>query len=403
MNKLQPIERPGLLIATVLLCHFLTSFTALGMPVFLPKLTQSLLTAEQQYWIGWFYSAPLICMALSAPFWGRFADRYGKRLSLMRAQLGLMSGFLITGFSDSLLQFSIGIIIQGLCGGTFAASNAYLASRLPASQLPSSMNWMQVSARASLLIAPIVLGLFMNIAEPRRVFVFLAILPLTAFIITCFQSKDVISDTSAKASDKPTTLERVVASRTVVSIIQFCFYFATVVTYPYFLPWAEHLGIESDVYVGLMFSLPHLCYLILMLPGLPRFNRLHPLILCQFSFLALMIAGWQQAIMSHPDGLVLWRLVTGASLFFGFLGLHKLIAGLTHAGNAGRQFGWFDAIGKWSAVIAGLISGLLITRSGLASPFYLSTAAIVIAWLTVTCTHIKQHISARKIHPCPTE
>nr|WP_299188733.1 MFS transporter [uncultured Psychrobacter sp.] len=61
---------------------------------------------------------------------GRFADTYGRKTSLLRAELGLAAGFLICGFSQSLWQLVIGLSVQGLFGGTMAASNAYLATSI---------------------------------------------------------------------------------------------------------------------------------------------------------------------------------------------------------------------------------------------------------------------------------
>jgi len=397
VNAIQCNESDGTktLIYTVLVCHFLTSFTALGMPIFLPRITADLLAPNQQHWIGWFYSLPLVCMAISAPLWGWFADAFGKRLSLMRAQLGLTIGFLITGFSDSVILFSVGIILQGLCGGTFAASNAYLASQVKSSQLSSTMNWMQVSARASLLVAPIILGLFMNMAQPRRIFLYLALLPLAAFIITCWQKKDKPGDKKSNKTAEPIKTVAYTLPRSIVSIIQFCFFFATVVTFPYFLPWANQLGIESEATVGLLFSLPHLCYLILMVMKIPKIKSMDALSLCQISFLGFMIASLQQAFMTNADWLIVWRLLTGLALFFGFLGLHKLIADLTTADNAGRMFGWFDSIGKWSAVIAGLVSGFAITEFGLSGSFYMSSLVIMIAWCIVSYTQIKLRMASK--------
>ncbi|WP_037339613.1 MFS transporter [Saccharospirillum impatiens] len=383
MTTWQRITRTRSLIPTVLACHFLTSFTALGMPVFLPKLMEGLLLSGELQWIGWFYSLPLVCMALSAPLWGWFADRYGKRLSLMRAQVGLAAGFLIIGLSDSLLQFTVGLVLQGLCGGTFAASNAYLASQIRPSLLPTAQNWMQVSARSSLLVAPIILGLLIGNDEPRRLFIYLALLPLAALLMTRRLPRDQNGHSQAMGDKQLTDTASPVVSRATVSAIQFCFYFATVVTYPYFLPWANQLGVQSATTVGFLFSLPHLCYLMLMVFNVAWVQKLNALVLCQVSFLCLLIASLQQAQMDQADGLVLWRLLTGLSLFLGFLGLHKLIADLNTVGTAGRLFGWFDSVGKWSAVAAGILSGMITSELGLASTFYLSAAMILVAWCLV--------------------
>ncbi len=400
----EPTTSANKLILTVLLCHFLASFTALGMPVFYPTLLAEFLAPEDLNWIGFYYSLPLICMAVSAPFWGHMADRYGKRLSLLRAQIGLVFAFLVTGLATNLYEFTLGLVLQGLFGGTFAASNAYLACLVRPSELTKTQNWMQVSARLSLLLAPIVIGSFIDMTHPRQLFLYLSLLPLLAAVITFRLPKQLSAATPATDVRKGQSPAIIQASRTQVSVIQFCFYFATTVTFPYFLPWVQSLQALPAQTVGFLFSLPHLCYLLLMLLPVPALNRADGLRLVHIAIVLFVIANWQQAVMTTSDRLIYWRLLTGAALFLGLLGIHKLISALTHAGNSGRQFGWFDAIGKWSAVAAGMASGVVAQRLGLHSFFTLSNVMLVLAWLMVLyCQFYRIPLFQRTTNPAQTK
>ena len=101
----------------VLFCHFLTAFTALGMPLFMPRMIASLIDGDAQYLTGVMFIVAPLCAALSAPWWGRFADKYGKKKSLLRAQAGLTAGFLLSGFADNLWLFCLGLVVQGVHHG----------------------------------------------------------------------------------------------------------------------------------------------------------------------------------------------------------------------------------------------------------------------------------------------
>jgi MFS family permease len=81
------------LIYSVLLGHFIAAFAVLGMPLFLPYVLPSLSGSITPQWIGMLYILPTLCTATVAGFWGRFADCRGRRLSLLRAQLGMAVGF----------------------------------------------------------------------------------------------------------------------------------------------------------------------------------------------------------------------------------------------------------------------------------------------------------------------
>ena len=141
-----------------------------------------------------------------------------------------------------------------------------------------------------------------------------------------------------------------------------------------------------------------------MLLPVPALNRADGLRLCHIAIVLFVIANWQQAVMTTSDGLIYWRLLTGAALFLGLLGIHRLISALTHAGNSGRQFGWFDAIGKWSAVAAGMASGVVAQRLGLHSFFTLSNAMLVLAWLMVLyCQFYRIPLFQRTTSPAQTK
>ena len=115
------------LIYCVLLSHFIAAFAALGMPLFLPMVLPTLDANITADWAGILFILPTFCTAVAARFWGQFADKYGRRRSLLRAQLGLAAGFALCGLADNLSMFVFGLIIQGTFGGTMAASNSYLS------------------------------------------------------------------------------------------------------------------------------------------------------------------------------------------------------------------------------------------------------------------------------------
>ena len=121
---------------------------------------------------------------MAARFWGQFADRYGRRRSLLRAQIGLAAGFMLCGLATTLPMFVFGLV-QGTFGGTMAASNSYLSSQVEeAKALAKTLNKTQLSARLALIVAPIGLGWALSETNPLTAYLWLAILPLIAFAIT---------------------------------------------------------------------------------------------------------------------------------------------------------------------------------------------------------------------------
>ncbi|MEB0040008.1 MULTISPECIES: MFS transporter [unclassified Pseudomonas] len=361
------------LIASVLLGHYLSAFTALGIPLYLPRILADLAPNTPGWSIGVLFVLPTLCTALAAPLWGRWADRRGCRLSLLRAHAGLFAGFLLAGFSTNLPMFVLALMIQGTFGGAMAASNAYLSTQFKDGDLSRALNWTQYSARLAMISGPILLGLLTTQGLGLELYRYLAWLPLLAFVMILPLPADTPRQTvrAANAADSlsqlPTDLPRLLT-------VQFLFSFAMVVTFPYFVPYGEALGIGNDAVIGLLYSLPHLVYLF-ALPWVQRHTA--NLLLPGLGLLAVSNA--LQFWSTQAEPLFALRLLSGVGMLLSFVGLHRCLSLRSRQGSAGRLFGWFDASGKWAGTAAGVTAGWVSQTCGIASPFLVACLAAVAA------------------------
>lgn len=375
------------MVMVVMFCHFIAAFAALGMPPFFALILSKSLHNSNAYLVGWFYVVPTFFTALSSPWWGLFADRIGKKVSLLRAQLGLSASFLLAGYSNNTTLFFLALALQGMLGGTFSASNAYLATMSSGPSLARSLTLMQGSARAALVVAPAVLGLFAASVSPIELYRYLALLPLAAALLLWLlpePTKTAGDDYRPKntAAGRPLLL---LPANTVYAL-QFAFVFATVATFPYFIPYAQGLGSVSVELAGLLFGLPNLLYLVTAGVLTGRFGQRASPAGLAWMFLLMAAALFGQAEIQNLTGLILWRTLMGLAMTGSFIVLHALVAALVREGNAGRTFGWLESGSKWGAVAAGLIAGAMVDRFGPHTPFLLGggimTAAA--AWLAVS-------------------
>lgn len=366
-------------VAAVVAGHFAAAFAALGMPPFFPLILRDSLHSDAAYLAGWCYVLPTLLMALSAPWWGALADRFGTKTLLIRAQLGLSASFLLAGFADSVPVFLAALALQGLLGGTFAATNAYLATLLRGNGLTRTLTLTQGSARAALVVAPTALGAFMAVGSPIELYRWLALLPLAAALVTWRLPTPGTAATARRAGGaEPASpaLRRLAG-------LQFAFAFATVVTFPYFVPYTqERLPGLSPALAGLLFGLPHVVYLAGAAPlslWLGQ-RRLLATLGGAFALLAASLAA--QAAAADLPALALGRVAMGLAMTAGFIALHGMIAAATAAGTAGRTFGWLDSAAKWGGVAAGGAAGIVVPMFGSGAPFLLG--ALVLA-LTAGC------------------
>lgn len=382
--------RPAIVIAVVMLCHFVAAFAALGMPPFFALILERSLHSGQPFLAGWLYVVPTFFTALSAPLWGRLADRYGKKRLLLRAQLGLAASFLLASFAPNVAWFVAALVLQGLLGGTFSASNAYLATVVNGAALMRSLTLMQWSARAALVVAPLGLGwLLTQAAAPLQLYRWLAVLPV------CAAAGIWLLPASAQAAEKSAaegaaagavnaanaaSVEGGAAGATArqVYLLQWLFVFATVATMPYFVSYVQ-ASQTTPALAGLLFGLPHLVYLLLAVPLSRWLGRSHLLATMAgaCAMLALALAGQAWSGGAHWQWLGAWRLLMGLGMTLAYLSLHGLIASLVKHDNAGRTFGWFESSSKWGAVAAGVGAGLLVQQAGLRAPFAAGAAVML--------------------------
>ena len=361
-------------LASVLAAHYLAAFTALGMPVFMPRVLAQLAPGAPDWLSGLLYVLPTVCTALTATAWGRLADRYGRKLSLLRAQAGLALGFVLAGFAPSLPWFVLALVIQGACGGSLAAANAYLATQSQGASLTRALDWTQFSARLAMVTAPALLGVATQWGWAQGLYRYLALLPLLAFALTWMLPADTVAASAGTSSTTPhaTSQEDIPELRPLL-VVQFLFYFAMVVTFPYFISYSEALGVANDSQAGLYYSLPHLVYLAL----LPWLRARSPApqrpLLTGLGLFAVACA--IHALLTDASWLAPARVLYGAGMLLAIGGLNRALSLHAGRGAAGRLFGRFDACGKWAGALGGVAAGVLVHRWGLAMPFVAAACA----------------------------
>ncbi|MFP1625007.1 MFS transporter [Streptomyces sp. 5K101] len=359
-------------------CYFVASFAALGLPPFFTEILPELGDPTAR-WAGVLYIVPTVFGAVGAPFWGRLADRYGRKRLLLRAQLGLAVAFLLAGWADSIATFTAALVLQGILGGTFAASNGYLGAALEGPDLSKALTLMQGAARAALVFAPIVVGSLSPWLSPHRQYALLAVLPLTAALLICVLPesrggraaaptvKDVPQEEAAPEPAPTTSLRALYA-------LEFAFVFSTVISFPYLVSLIdERLPGTSPAVSGLLFALPHLCYLVTSMAVHKAFHR-RPRLGLALGFLCIALGLAGHGVALSLPALTVVRLVLGAGLTLGLVCLSVLAADCAKGRAPGGMFGSLEFFSKAGAVAAGVAAAVGNSHFGPTAPVLTGTA-----------------------------
>lgn len=379
-------------------CYFVASFAALGLPPYLTEILPSL-GDEEARWAGLLYVVPTVFSALGGPVWGRLADRFGHKPLLLRAQLGLTAAFLLAGLADSLALFTAALVLQGVLGGTYAASTGYLGAGIEdGAAMSRALTLMQVAARASLVAAPIAVGALSPWLPPQRQYLALAVLPLVAaLMLTALPSPPHSSPRSnqpdpsdAVPAPAPAPDFRGLARKHPVGlyVLEFGFVFSTVISFPYLVDLVQTATPEAPAgLAGLLFALPHLCFLLAAMPLHDRLaKRPRRTLAVGLALVAIGLAGHAPA--DTIAGLVLVRICFGAGLTLGLLGLSALTAAAARGRRPGSMFGWVELFSKAGAVASGLVATATNAVWGPVGPVITGALAalVIAAGLTLTVT-----------------
>ena len=108
---------------------------------------------------GIIVAAFTVAQLLSAPLWGRFSDRMGRRPTLLIALAAAGVAYLIFGFATSLWLLFLSRIVQGAGGGTVGVIQAYVADSTDPKDRARALGWLSATTNLGVAIGP-VLGSF---------------------------------------------------------------------------------------------------------------------------------------------------------------------------------------------------------------------------------------------------
>ncbi len=132
-----------------------------GLP-FLPFYMQELGVTDPvqlNFYTGLASTIPAATMTVAAPIWGMMADRYGRKLMLMRAMLAAVVIIGGMGLVSSVFQLMVLRALQGIFTGTITASMAFVSANTPENRMSYALGFMTSSNFIGYSIGPMLGGL----------------------------------------------------------------------------------------------------------------------------------------------------------------------------------------------------------------------------------------------------
>jgi MFS family permease len=143
------LDMVGVFLVLPLLPFYVKSLQQHGATVFGFEAGEGVLTAL-------ITTSYVVAQALSAPWWGRYSDRHGRRPALLIALAASAAAFVLFGFAESLWLLALSRIVQGAGGGTVGVIQAYVADAVPPEQRAKALGWLSAATNLGVTLGPVI-------------------------------------------------------------------------------------------------------------------------------------------------------------------------------------------------------------------------------------------------------
>lgn len=113
--------------------------------------------------VGLLISAFSVAQLLSAPAWGRFSDRSGRRPAILVGLTISAAAYIVFAFADSLVLLLLSRLVQGIGGGTIGVVQAYVADASAPQDRAKSLGWLSAATSLGAIIGPAIGSLLVQL------------------------------------------------------------------------------------------------------------------------------------------------------------------------------------------------------------------------------------------------
>ena len=173
-----------------LVCVFCTAFGVSQLAPILPLYFHDLgiqTPESMSLWSGLAAGATYIIVCLAAPFWGRVADKKGRKITLIRSSFGMALCNILIAFQTTPEGVVLIRLVQGLVSGFYSASITLIASESPIERTGWALGLLASANLAGSLIGPLLGGYIADTVGIRNDFIIVgALMGLAGVLATIF-------------------------------------------------------------------------------------------------------------------------------------------------------------------------------------------------------------------------
>jgi DHA1 family multidrug resistance protein-like MFS transporter len=214
------------------------------------------------FWAGMTLSAQTMAMMVMLPYWGKLADKYGRKLMIIRAGICLALIYLGMSYCRTLWQLLLLRLINGVLTGFIPASITLVATNTPKSEAARYVALIQSAVAFGAIAGPSLGSILADWAGYRGSMVvsFIAVAIAVFLVYLLVEEKYKVT-----ACAQPTSLKQdfQLAFQKPVLVTALCsdmtYGFVIMASQPILILYIQELtGVRANLFTGPLFSLPGL-------------------------------------------------------------------------------------------------------------------------------------------------
>ena len=187
MQTTKPIWKRNLYVLSIAV--FIAGIAFSEIMPFLPLYVDTLghfTHQELNFWSGLIFSSVFVVSAIVSPWWGKLADKKGRKLMTLRAALGMAIVLGCMGLVTNVWQLLALRFTQGFFAGFVSNANALIATETPKENSGQALGTMASAFTAGNLLGPFIGGSLVSIFSYRVTFFITGLLLFIAFLLSLF-------------------------------------------------------------------------------------------------------------------------------------------------------------------------------------------------------------------------
>lgn len=404
-----------------------TFFSAAGIGMiipFLPLYVQELGVYDVKQaalWAAAIFGINHLMIALVSPFWGRFSDKYGQKLTMIRSGFGLAIIIAAMGLVHTPLQLLLLRALFGTMGGFSVCAVALMAIEAPKEQVGKALGTLQTGQVSGQLLGPLLGGFMAEWLGMRNSFFFTGLFILIATVLVLIgvketrqyskfrfahlkrQPRAIASGTVAEKPGLKQLIKQQPALWTLfVSTFLIAASFQSIS--PIITLYVKSMNVESHVELmaGLIFASSALGTVIAA-PILGKLGDRYghiKILLCSLFAIALLYV--PQAQIANPWVLMGARFLSGLCVGGLIPSISSLLRSLTPTSIQGSVFSYNASANSLGNVSGSLFGGVVASSFGIPVVFYIVAAVFFVHFAVLSYQAKTIHHTSRRAEPAVT-